>query len=365
MKNVNFIAGILLFVASFFATPARAYPTLARHGYTTCTTCHYNPSGGGLLTSYGKYIAGELFGTFNDSSSAMPWIVKPEESPKFDAMLMSRVAQTYFDVPQFKKMDFVKMQFDIEAGYVADGWQAIAAVGPRLDSAIEGQNKPETLDVRRFWLGKVTLGYAVRAGKFFPEYGIYYYNHNIPTRRGMYFNHNEEPYNVQGSWFTETFDYTLALLKGAPDTQLDKKNGASGTIAYKTGTQRYGFSYINMSDSETKTDAPGLFAQIGFMEKGYTLAEFDIKNKTNARDKKTTEHLGFFETGWEVYKGVNPYVAFDYASNVTQKTWLKTPKVGLQFHPVTHTELILEVGKRFQNGGATGSQAHAMLNLYF
>jgi hypothetical protein len=38
---------------------ALAYPWMIRHGYTGCNTCHADPSGGGLLTPYGR-AQGEL-----------------------------------------------------------------------------------------------------------------------------------------------------------------------------------------------------------------------------------------------------------------------------------------------------------------
>src|SRR5271166_2066252 len=36
-------------------SPAHAYPWMIRHGYTGCTPCHTDPSGGaGALTEYGR-----------------------------------------------------------------------------------------------------------------------------------------------------------------------------------------------------------------------------------------------------------------------------------------------------------------------
>ena len=36
------------------STAASAYPTMIRHGYTQCVSCHTDPSGGTLLTEYGR-----------------------------------------------------------------------------------------------------------------------------------------------------------------------------------------------------------------------------------------------------------------------------------------------------------------------
>src|SRR5262245_14136796 len=39
--------------------PAAAYTWMIRHGYATCVTCHTDPSGGELLTPYGR-VQGDL-----------------------------------------------------------------------------------------------------------------------------------------------------------------------------------------------------------------------------------------------------------------------------------------------------------------
>lgn len=46
----------LLAVLLGLLTPlgAEAYPWMIRHGYSSCTACHADPSGGGLLTPYGR-----------------------------------------------------------------------------------------------------------------------------------------------------------------------------------------------------------------------------------------------------------------------------------------------------------------------
>src|SRR3954468_482447 len=44
----------LFFVVTFWVRPAEAYAWMIRHEYTGCNQCHADPSGGGLLTAYGR-----------------------------------------------------------------------------------------------------------------------------------------------------------------------------------------------------------------------------------------------------------------------------------------------------------------------
>ena len=49
------LAAISFVAVSAIHTPkASAYTWMIRHGYTSCATCHVDPSGGGLLTQYGR-----------------------------------------------------------------------------------------------------------------------------------------------------------------------------------------------------------------------------------------------------------------------------------------------------------------------
>src|SRR5580765_8507694 len=47
---------VLLF-ATVLAATASAEPIFLAKQYTRCTACHYSPTGGGLLTPYGRLLA--------------------------------------------------------------------------------------------------------------------------------------------------------------------------------------------------------------------------------------------------------------------------------------------------------------------
>lgn len=373
----NFIRLIvtLLFVCA--VQVAHAYPTLTRKGYTSCATCHYNPSGGGALTSYGKYVAQEVYGIFNESANALPFLVMPKyevgsfEEPLVVAQVMARAVQVLSDGKAVRAYKANRMQLDLEAGVSHDGWQALATVGPRMDSAIPSESEKTTFAFRRWWLGRVVLEYAVRAGKFMPEFGIYHPHHNIPTRRGLYFNHNEEPYIAQATKFSETFDYTLGVLKGAEKTELDGQSGVVATVAYKTGMSRYGVSHLqtksnNSESSVAKSEsATSVFAQIGHDQHYYLLSEFARKQKSQS-DRR---YLGYSELGWEFGKGISTYLNWEYTNLVDKKQVIHSPGIGLLVYPITHTELSLQFGRVFSRsedyGSAQSNRAFIMANLYF
>jgi hypothetical protein len=59
------VSGVL-----FGAGRAEAYPWMIKHGYTNCATCHSDPSGGELLTGYGRALSEEVLSTHWKKSNA-------------------------------------------------------------------------------------------------------------------------------------------------------------------------------------------------------------------------------------------------------------------------------------------------------
>lgn len=66
-KPLLLLARVLLLLVplAMFAAPreAHAYTWMIKHGYATCGACHTDPSGGELLTFYGRVLSGEVLST--------------------------------------------------------------------------------------------------------------------------------------------------------------------------------------------------------------------------------------------------------------------------------------------------------------
>jgi hypothetical protein len=349
----------------------QAFPNMVRHGYTTCVTCHYNASGGGSLTSYGKYIAGETLGTFNNSETALPWLTKPAEyedknkefGQSYVVAFMGRGVQYQFDTDTLKRVDRRFMQADLEGAIDYKDWVALLTVGPRLDSKADGQEDTD-LFVRRWYVGRQELNYSIKAGQFFPEYGIYLPNHNAATRRRLFFNHDQEPHTIQASYFTPSFDFTVARLSGRRGTVIANQNGYSSTVAYKSGSSRFGVSMLKVTDDPKISQSTSFYGTLGYGTYGYTLFEVAKKQITNIRENKTENTLGYVESGWEVYNGVIPFVNWEFDRNDTAETLYHAPGIGLQFTPWTHTELWTQYARTY-TPGSNGYSIYTMLNVYF
>ena len=89
-----------LLAVALWAPDASAYPWMIRHGYTGCSTCHSDPSGGTLLSAYGRAQSELLLST--------QWSRQPSEEP-------SSASQQLLGLPLPKQL---LVGADVRDGYI-------------------------------------------------------------------------------------------------------------------------------------------------------------------------------------------------------------------------------------------------------
>lgn len=160
---------------------ALALPELSRKGYVSCATCHYSPSGSGLLTAYGSVQADELL-------AAYPLRRPPNESGvSLGAQL--RVLQIQTETEKVFRRQFVLMQSDIEASFTHKSLTLVGALGA---------NHSDPFSRRHYALTKISESVSIRAGKFLPLFGLGLPDHNLEIRRG--FGPEQERYAAEASF---------------------------------------------------------------------------------------------------------------------------------------------------------------------
>lgn len=219
------IWGCLLWII-LWATPAHAYPWMIRHEYTGCATCHVDPSGGYLLTAYGRAQTQTLLSTFGHGPagdevdrrsefgfglvSLPPWLnlgatvreaymwskeVSPEQRPATTLSLL--------------------MQADLRAAITADRFVATGSIGYLRHGRHAAQITRGDQDVlvsREFWVG-YHLGEEqqsmIRAGRMYLPFGLRVIEHpfyvrsmtgtniDLQQQYGVAFFHEEETYHAE------------------------------------------------------------------------------------------------------------------------------------------------------------------------
>lgn len=189
------IATVVLLAGLGAARRAEAYTWMIRYGNGRCVSCHIDPSGGGLLTAYGRDEGADVLRTRWSSKDDEEAI---ERRGKFlwgavntpDWLLLGgsfRPAILVTQVPDGNggtntSQQAILMQADLRAGIRAGGWRASASAGVISNSSyasIAGQ-----FVSREHWVGYAwdSDTYTLRAGRINLPYGLRIIEHDTWVR---------------------------------------------------------------------------------------------------------------------------------------------------------------------------------------
>src|SRR5665213_1369307 len=112
MINLYWITAGLILLQFLSPKVAMAFPEMVRHGYVNCTSCHVSPSGGGVLTPYGRQQATDLLSTWSTEKEAGPvqGLLQTPEWLNLGGDL--RTIEIYRNTPQVTSARFLNMQED-------------------------------------------------------------------------------------------------------------------------------------------------------------------------------------------------------------------------------------------------------------
>ncbi len=179
---------------------AHAYAWMVRHEYSACVQCHADPSGGGLLTSYGRAQSETLLRTHygkppeeDEEESTYGnfawglWKGDPKDMLLFGADVRELYyAQSTKNAPNVSK--FILMQADAQAQLHVDRFRANASLGYAEQGALPAsltRNPDKNLVSRTHWLG-VELDedkkMMIRAGRLNLPFGIRSIEHTLWAR---------------------------------------------------------------------------------------------------------------------------------------------------------------------------------------
>lgn len=353
-----------LMVLTLLALAPRVYafPEFARHGYTNCVTCHVSPTGGGILNGYGRAIAKEVLshGSFfwEDRMNLEPTEPGPAPAPKphVDFGGDARALQMIDDSPKETKGQFVFMQADLEAAFtdgkrlIADGTIGRAEPGPG-----DARNKlGDWLVSRRHWLG-LKLGpdgaedrFQVRFGRFFPAYGINIAEHTTVTRSQLGFDQQQETYNAEAAYVTETWNAFATYVAGRPDNPArTQEKGVALQLSRSVGESNRVGANVYYGKDPNRAGRPvrrmaGAFGLFGLSEKLYALTDmsltYDQVNHTGVAE--------FVRLGWEFSQGVH-FVVEQETGKVSldaPRTYVEGYSLGLNYFPRVHWEFDFSAG---------------------
>ncbi len=381
------IAAVVLLAG---ARQAAAYPQFQfSSGTNRCGQCHFAPSGGGLLTSWGRDESADTISLGGDGAF-LHGLVSPPAWLGIGGDF--RLAALTNDVgsPTGPESAVFPMQADIyvRAAFteslslnVTGGIRGIerpsdGSIGGRLGAAADDLMSREHY---LMWRPSATGPYA-RVGRFFAPYGLRFVEHIYYVRRYTGFNLYEETYSASGGYVADEWELHLTGFAPVPTTLPSplrsigpSESGAAGygevrlaKMSALAGQFRVG---IGSLESRYQVGAIGKL----WVEKAklLVLGEGDFIRQ----QFKTTP--GYTQNQFVSYLGLNFYpirglmgaVAYErFQENLSVSTTARNAyDLQLNFFPWAHCEAVLLGRYQLTGSGATdgGTATLLMLQLHY
>ncbi|MFM8268927.1 MAG: hypothetical protein ACKN9V_01970 [Pseudomonadota bacterium] len=350
------------FILVFLSQTIFAFPQNVRAGYANCVTCHQSPTGGGILTSYGRKLSADwmsAWGRENEDEFLYGSVSLPQWLNMGGDI---RALQLYQNRASRESAEFIFMQADVEAA------ASIGKVTVDATAGVTPQGNP--LSRRHFLQYQPTEELSFRVGRFLPAVGINTENHSVAVKRGVGRDQGTETYNVEAAWIDQNFDVFITGILGRPDSLNlgAEMGGALSSSIFLGNRHKIGASYVVLTRNVGYRNLAGPFFILGLGKKFFLMVDTAF---TWFKPQLGAVQSGFADTvrfNFEMSQGVHFYLSQEFFQNNFQDTAsrMEAYGVGFQFFPRPHLELNTQFLKQ-RYGGTSSSfadYAYAMLHFY-
>lgn len=345
---------VLVAAASFLTSiSALAYPENVRHGYASCNSCHVSPTGGGVLTNYGRKASGEFLTTWGEEDeNDFAWgaIQLPDWLAVGGDIRHLSYKQKIND-DTYERRLFMQKEAEVAVKLPGKLW---------IDFSRGTYDKFE--QTQRAWLmWNASDNFYARAGKFFVPFGILRPDHSAISRRIVGMDQGMETTNIELGWQEERGEVIVTGIMGDWRTGSDsfdpytRDKGANLRVAsYYGGNSQLGVSLLSIEGEYIDRNAASLFATTGWSDRYWYLGEVILERRrlagTNAPFNSAI--VNHHQVGWEFYKGahliLNGESLMPHGSALHKKQWSAGP--GLQWFPRPHFEFNVQANRIYREG---------------
>lgn len=339
LKSAWLISHVFIFGLLIISGRSFGFPANSRYGYSNCQTCHVSPTGGGVVTKYGKMTSEEFMST---------WAYEGEASPTYGLFNLPMWLDIGGDVRQVEiKSEYegqdpfqfkFMMQFDVEVALHISKRISLVTSGGRYGLNYKWERR------RTYGLVKVSEGLKFRFGQFFPAYGIMIDDHTKLFRRTLGFDQGRESVNAEVSYNGIWGDIIVTRIFGNKPSFESKDDGGlavrngdddGGSIrAAKYYTKRFQLGLSFLKDRTKKSI--GGYMIWGMSKSSHWLMQIDRLRKNDG------EHIDlvFNRIGYELFRGFHFKWEFQYQQSENSKTNI----IGgaFQWFPRPHWEFLAQ-----------------------
>lgn len=360
------LALLLVLVSS----TAYAYPQFQLSMDTDrCVTCHFSPAGGGLLNDYGRDEAGSTISRGGDGRflhgiwDPPDWF---ELGADFRLVGLGRFREPDVDPAVFP------MQTDLYIRAGTEHYSFAMTLGTRSTRAPSPPIQERLTSREHYLMYERDSGTYVRAGRFFPIYGIRSQDHTSFVRRYLGFSTLEEPYGVAAGMLDTAWEAHISAFIPRPVDFLGAGVKASGIAGYyerrlmNDTAAIAGQFRIGVSGDDTRV-AFGVVGKRYLTEaKLMVLAELDLQRQSFADVDGTRWQLAsyvgastFVARGWMVGGALH-----HWSPDITLRSARDAAEVNVQYFPKAHFELHF-ITRASGEGDFEEPSLLAMLQLHY
>lgn len=307
LSTTKLIFLLICFLANYLIgnNKAFAFPDTLRHGYTNCTTCHVSPSGGGLLSAYGRSLSSELMSTwsYKDEEQPLEGLVKIPESI-MDTYFFGGDSRYLSRKTEGKSIDADEgflMQAQLRLGFAIDKVKFIGAFGTIENPRESSEIKLVSPEYYLLWNVKEEIHF--RAGRFEPIYGLRMPDHNLWIKTEIGYQPWIQRDTVEAIYEGEKQFANMAGFQSTSATSSsDQITGYTASFYQILGEKsRVGLSAMNSEGQGVRMKSFTLHSTVSFSEKSYSLFEY-----SSIWNNDTIKDAGFLRLGYEIFKGFTP-----------------------------------------------------------
>lgn len=327
-----------LFMLIFLPLAGNAFPELTRHGYTQCAACHFSPSGGGLLTPYGRELSAELLSRWSYKGEAGPLHGLISKSWAEKGVHLGgdvRAVQIHRESAVERSGQLFLMQAQLDAAYQKQNILIAVSLG-EIEKPMDKVKRTNAFSPQYYAQAQLTDQLSVRAGRFQPQFGIRIPDHTIISRGFMGFPPDLKRDTVESNYLSENWSGSLAFTQTVP--------AESGAREQKAAVANASFSPTDKSkivagawrgENRGKSwDLQFVGAIVGWSADFFTLFEID-RQELNS----TPSVAALARTGYELTRGLVPYVQWQALEPIIAQPRTHAWTAGVQFFPRPHFEL--------------------------
>ncbi len=362
----SYLKKIILILLTFSGTAIWAFPENVRQGYGSCQSCHISPSGGGILTDYGKETSVDFLSTWSQEGEGNLFHGSIGEMENFKVGGDFRALAIQKDNNVYHYSRGFPMQADVELAYTPNDEWAIAATFGSYDG---------TPDSRRHYLiYKPNENWFLRGGLFATTFGLQIADHSASIRNRMNFNQGQETYNLEVGYTNEQFEIIFDAILGKQGEGISREQGVSSKFSYLVGERSViGVSVIQAENEVWRRLAISPHSIIGFSTTLYLLAQTAWETKTSvvSNDPSLPDHTNlhsYMKLGWEVYRGFHVFAGFDDSHSVSDNYLARRQAYGpgIQWFPRPHFELEGRIEKKLDRAFSDkfGDQMTLLIHYY-